>query len=152
MEAAGLPAYEVSNHARPGAEARHNLIYWRYGDYAGVGPGAHGRIRIDGKRIATAAVKLPERWRETVSAAGHGYAELMEVADEDAAREHLLMNLRLSEGIDLQTFRARWNVVPGESRIAPLEQLGLVICDGGRLRATSRGRLVLNRVIAELLH
>jgi oxygen-independent coproporphyrinogen-3 oxidase len=76
----------------------------------------------------------------------------MEVADEDAAREHLLMNLRLSEGIDLQTFRARWNVVPGESRIAPLEQLGLVICDGARLRATSRGRLVLNRVIAELLN
>lgn len=152
MAAAGLPAYEISNHARTGAEARHNLIYWRYGDYAGVGPGAHGRIRIDGKRMATAAVKLPERWREAVSTNGHGYGKLIEVADEDAAREHLLMNLRLTEGIDLQTYRARWNVVPDESRVAALEELGLVVYDGARLSATLRGRLVLNRVIAELLN
>jgi putative oxygen-independent coproporphyrinogen III oxidase len=151
METAGLPGYEVSNHARAGAEARHNLIYWRYGDYAGVGPGAHGRIRIDGKRMATAAIKLPERWREVVSSNGHGFAELMEVADKDAAREHLLMNLRLSEGIDLRAYRARWNAVPDKSRIASLEELGLVVCDAARLRATARGRLVLNRVIAELL-
>jgi oxygen-independent coproporphyrinogen-3 oxidase len=152
MEAAGLPAYEISNHGRPGAEARHNLIYWRYGDYAGVGPGSHGRIRIDGKRMATAAVKVPERWRETVLTNGHGYGELTEVADEDAAREHLLMNLRLTEGIDLQAYRARWNVAPDESRVASLEGLGLVACDGTRLRTTKRGRLVLNRVIAELLN
>jgi oxygen-independent coproporphyrinogen-3 oxidase len=152
MEAAGLPAYEVSNHARPGAEARHNLIYWRYGDYAGVGPGAHGRIRVAGRRIATAALKLPERWHAAVSTTGHGYAELIEIADKDAAREHLLMNLRLAEGIDLLTYRKRWNVVPDEGRIASLEKLGLVACDAPRLRVTPRGRLVLNRVIAELLN
>jgi oxygen-independent coproporphyrinogen-3 oxidase len=151
-EAAGVPAYEISNHARPGAEARHNLIYWRYGDYAGVGPGAHGRVHIGGKRFATSAVKLPERWRETVRDKHHGYEELSAVTDDDAAREHLLMNLRLAEGIDLDAYRARWNFAPDASRIASLADLGLLQQNGARLTATPGGRLVLNRVIAELLN
>jgi len=151
-EAAGVPAYEISNHARQGTEARHNLVYWRYGDYAGVGPGAHGRIHIGGTRVATSAVKLPERWRETVGAQGHGYSELSPVPDADAAREHLLMNLRLAEGLDLDTYRARWSTAPDEARIVALEELGLLRRDGARLSATPQGRLVLNRVIAELLN
>jgi oxygen-independent coproporphyrinogen-3 oxidase len=151
-EAAGVPAYEISNHARPGAEARHNLIYWRYGDYAGVGPGAHGRIARGGKRVATAAIKLPERWREAVLTNGHGYSEIAHIADEDAAREHLLMNLRLAEGIDLAAYRARWNLAPDEARIVAMEALGLLKRDGARLIATPAGRLVLNRVIGELLN
>jgi oxygen-independent coproporphyrinogen-3 oxidase len=151
-EAAGVPAYEISNHARPGAEARHNLIYWRYGDYAGVGPGAHGRIHVGGRRVATSAVKLPERWRETVLANGNGYTEMTAVTDEDAAREHLLMNLRLAEGIDLATYRARWNFTPGATRIEALEALGLLKRESAHLIATPAGRLVLNRVISELLN
>src|SRR5258707_756407 len=93
--AAGLPAYEISNHARPGQESRHNLIYWRYGDYAGAGPGAHGRLNLNGRRTATAAIKLPERWRDAVSKGGHGFGEVTPIRDHGAAREHLLMNLRL---------------------------------------------------------
>ena len=85
-----MPAYEISNHARPGQESRHNLIYWRYGDYAGVGPGAHGRLHAEWRRTATAAIKLPERWRDTVGKTGHGFAEMTPVSDEEAAREHLL--------------------------------------------------------------
>src|SRR5271165_5154145 len=92
---AGLPAYEVSNHARPGAECRHNLIYWRYGDYAGVGPGAHGRITLPDGRKATFAERLPERWMEKVAREGCGYNELRSIDEQEAAREHLLMNLRL---------------------------------------------------------
>src|SRR6195952_4619863 len=97
-EPAGLPAYEISNHARPGQESRHNLIYWRYGDYAGVGPGAHGRLSLTGGRAATAAIQLPDRWRDTVSKSGQGFAEMTPGSNAEAAREHLLMNLRLAEG------------------------------------------------------
>jgi oxygen-independent coproporphyrinogen-3 oxidase len=149
-EAAGLPAYEISNHARRGAEARHNLLYWRYGAYAGVGPGAHGRLDLDGRRFATQAERLPERWRAQVTNQGHGLIEMMEVAPDDAAREHLLMNLRLAEGIDLAAYRARWQKAPDPSRIAELADQGLLALDGDRLSATTRGRLVLNRVIATL--
>src|ERR1700754_1310760 len=100
-EAAGRPAYEISNHARPGAEARHNLVYWRYGSYAGVGPGAHGRLDLGGKRFAPTTERLPERWRTAAM-------QTEEVVAADAAREHLLMTLRLVEGLDLEAFRARW--------------------------------------------
>jgi oxygen-independent coproporphyrinogen-3 oxidase len=148
--AAGLPAYEVSNHARPGAEARHNLIYWRYGDFAGVGPGAHGRLAIGGRRVATVCERLPERWREKVTADGHGFVEMNEITPADAARENLLMSLRLAEGIDVQAYRARWGTAPGSNRIAELAGVGLVELESGRLRATPRGMLVLNSVIAAL--
>jgi oxygen-independent coproporphyrinogen-3 oxidase len=149
-EAAGIPAYEISNHARPGCEARHNLLYWRYGAYAGVGPGAHGRLDLGGKRFATHSEKLPERWRENVERNGHGLTEMSEIAEGDAAREHLLMNLRLVEGIDLASYRARWGAAPDEQRMDELAVEGLVARQGGRLAATSRGRLVLNSVIAAL--
>ena len=142
---AGVPAYEISNHARPGAEARHNLLYWRYGAYAGVGPGAHGRLDLNGTRFATMCERLPERWRENVAREGHGITEMTAIGDDDAAREHLLMNLRLSEGIDLADYRARWGRAPSAERIAALAADGFVACDRERLCATARGRLVLNR-------
>lgn len=149
-DAAGRPAYEISNHARPGAEARHNLLYWRYGSYAGVGPGAHGRLDLGGKRFATQTERLPERWRDTVAKNGHGLIEQSEVAPAEAAREHLLMNLRLAEGIDLVAYRQRWNTAPAAARIASLAEDGLVTLDGDLLTATPRGRLLLNSVIAAL--
>ena len=151
-EAAGFPAYEISNHARPGAESRHNLIYWRYGDYAGVGPGAHGRLQLGGRRIATAAIRLPERWRDAVEKSGHGLAEQTEIIDADAAREHLLMNLRLAEGLDLAAYEERWDARPPAEKIAPLVRQGLLAQEGDILRATPQGRLLLNVVIAELLN
>lgn len=148
--AAGRPAYEISNHARPGAEARHNLLYWRYGTYAGVGPGAHGRLERDGRRVVTETEKLPERWRELVARHGHGLREQMPIASEDAAREQLLMNLRLREGIDLDAYRERWGRCVDEERVAALVEQGLLRLEGERLRATPRGRLLLNSVIAAL--
>ena len=151
-EAAGLPAYEISNHARIGAESRHNLIYWRYGDYAGVGPGAHGRLQLDGRRIATAAIRLPERWRDAVARHSHGLAEQTEITHADAAREHLLMNLRLTEGLDLAAYEQRWGARPAVGKIAPLVKQGLLAQDGDILRATPQGRLLLNALIAELLN
>jgi oxygen-independent coproporphyrinogen-3 oxidase len=147
---AGRPAYEISNHAAPGAESRHNLIYWRYGDYAGVGPGAHGRLTINGNRLATSAEKLPERWRKKVSREGHGISEMSKIETGDASREHLLMNLRLSEGLDLAAYRARWNTQPDAARIAVLSGEGLLNLNNDTLTATPRGRLVLNSVIAAL--
>ena len=150
-EAAGIPAYEISNHAGPGQESRHNLIYWRYGDYAGVGPGAHGRLSLNGRRTATAAIKLPERWRDTVAKAGHGFTEMTPVSDDEAAREHLLMNLRLAEGLDLTAYEARWNTRLDPAKIGALVEQGFLLDANGRLTATLSGRLLLNRVIAELL-
>jgi oxygen-independent coproporphyrinogen-3 oxidase len=149
--AAGLPAYEISNHARPGQESRHNLIYWRYGDYAGVGPGAHGRVMLGGARTATVAIKLPERWRDTVAKTGHGFAEMTPVSNDEAGREHLLMNLRLSEGLDLAAYEARWGTRPDAAKIAALADQGLLALNGDTLTATANGRLLLNRVIEELL-
>jgi oxygen-independent coproporphyrinogen-3 oxidase len=149
-DAAGLPAYEISNHATPGRECRHNLIYWHYGDYAGVGPGAHGRLTLEGRRFATASERLPERWQQSVSRDGHGYVEISAVEPGDAAREHLLMNLRLAEGIDLSRYRERWGVEPDPTRIAALADAGFVRRAGNMLCATPRGRLVLNAVIEAL--
>ena len=150
-EAAGIPGYEISNHARPGQESRHNLIYWRYGDYAGVGPGAHGRLTLNGKRMATAAIKLPERWRDAVGKAGHGFAEMTPVTTDEAAREHLLMNLRLAEGLDLTAYEARWNTKLDAAKTTALVEQGLLSHESNRLTATPAGRLLLNRVIEALL-
>jgi oxygen-independent coproporphyrinogen-3 oxidase len=151
-EAAGLSAYEISNHARPGSESRHNLIYWRYGDYAGVGPGAHGRLMLGAKRIATATVRLPERWRELVAKGENAFADFTAIEDADAAREHLLMNLRLAEGIDLAAYESRWGTIPSPEKIAALIEQGFLCRTGEQLVATPRGRLVLNAVIAALLN
>ena len=151
-EAAGLPAYEISNHARPGQESRHNLIYWRYGDYAGVGPGAHGRVDLGGSRTATAAIKLPERWCYTVAKTGQGFAEQVAVSNDEAAREHLLMNLRLAEGLDLAAYESRWGTRPDAAKIAALTEQGFLRLSGDVLTATPSGRLLLNRVIEALLN
>ncbi len=148
-EAAGLPAYEVSNHAKPGAESRHNLTYWRYGDYAGVGPGAHGRLTLAERRLATQAERLPEKWLDLLEQTGSSLA-LTEIAPAEAAREHLLMALRLREGLDLAGYRARWGTAPSGSRIAALVRENLASLDGDHLAATPRGRLVLNSLIREL--
>jgi oxygen-independent coproporphyrinogen-3 oxidase len=149
-EAAGLPAYEISNHARSGAECRHNLLYWRYGDYAGVGPGAHGRLQLGERRFATSSERLPERWQQQVVSRGHGFVEEVEIPSEDAAREHLLMALRLSEGLDLAAYESRWGIALDRARIGSLARDGFVSLVQGRLSATAKGRMVLNSVIAEL--
>lgn len=150
-EAAGMPAYEVSNHARLGQESRHNLVYWRGGAYVGVGPGAHGRLEHGGVRRATAAEKNPERWLAAVEAAGDGFVVDEAVAEAERADELLLMGLRLSEGVDLgrHARHAGRPIAPG--RIAPLVGDGLLVwTPDGRLAATSQGRMVLNTLIAAL--
>jgi oxygen-independent coproporphyrinogen-3 oxidase len=146
--AAGLSSYEVSNYAKPGGECRHNLVYWSYGDYVGVGPGAHGRLSLDGRRIATEAERLPEKWLSAVEGQGCSFAR-SDISAE-AAREHLLMGLRLAEGIDLEAYRRRWKVTPSAALMSELENGGLIAMEGGRLHATRHGRLVLNAVIAQL--
>lgn len=149
-EAAGLPAYEISNHALPGAECRHNLLYWRYGAYAGVGPGAHGRLDSGATRYATSTECLPERWLNLVERNGHGFTGCNPLSRDEAAREHLMMSLRLAEGIDCADYMARSRAALDRKRIEQLSELGLVRFDGMRLAATPQGRLVLNQVIAIL--
>jgi oxygen-independent coproporphyrinogen-3 oxidase len=150
--AAGLPAYEVSNHARPGTESRHNLIYWRYGDYAGVGPGAHGRLTLrDGHRLATVTARMPGDWLGAVAEQGHAVVEQTAVNRQDQATEYMLMAMRLAEGADLARFERLAGSPVDAARIARLAEDGLVHQTGDRLAATARGRIVLNRVLAELL-
>ncbi|MBC8021331.1 MAG: coproporphyrinogen III oxidase [Methyloceanibacter sp.] len=149
-EAAGLPAYEVSNHARPGSESRHNLLYWRGADYAGIGPGAHSRIGASGTTRALAAIKSPERWLAEVEASGHGLEADEVLSAEQAADEYLLMGLRLSEGIDLERLAAIDGRVLAEDRVGALARDGLIARHGTRLAATPKGRLVLDRLIVEL--
>ena len=151
-DAAGMGGYEISNHARPGAESRHNLIYWRYGDYAGIGPGAHGRLTVGGRRWAIESPRSPEAW---LAAAEGDAAEITirsEVEPEDQGAEMLMMGLRLREGVDL----ARYARLTGRElpafRIAELSSLGLLELDGSRIFATESGRIVLNAVIKQLLN
>jgi len=150
--AAGLPAYEVSNHAHPGAESRHNLIYWRYGDYAGIGPGAHGRLTVaDGRRVATVTARAPSDWLAAVSAAGHAVLERGPVARQDQATEYLLMAMRLAEGAGLARYARLSGAEIDPARIDALARQSLVTRHRARLAATAAGRMVLNRVLAELL-
>jgi len=147
---AGLPAYEVSNHARSGSESRHNLIYWRYGDYVGIGPGAHGRITCAGQRHATETWLQPDRWlREAES--GETETRRAALSGPSQAGEYLLMGLRVAEGIDTRRFTAL-NGAPLDHRtLEYLREIGMVAMEGTRLRATRSGRAVLNAVITELL-
>ena len=151
MAAAGRPAYEISNHALPGAECRHNLVYWRYGAYVGVGPGAHGRLETPTGRMATQNEKLPERWLSQVSLQGHGVVACAALSEQEAAEELLLMGLRLSEGVDLPALAARFHWRADPKRLAALADAGFVQVQEGRLKVTPPGRLVLNRLISELL-
>ncbi|MBP9183352.1 MAG: coproporphyrinogen III oxidase [Fuscovulum sp.] len=147
---AGLSAYEVSNYARPGAESRHNLVYWKMGDYAGVGPGAHGRLTLDTGRFATSTLRAPEGWLEAVATKGHGEHGRERLSDEDRAVEYLMMSLRLTEGCDLARYAAlRGDNLP-EDRVNSLIQGGFLHRNGDILRTTEAGRLMLNRVVLEL--
>lgn len=150
MNAEGLPAYEVSNHATPGEESRHNLVYWRYGDYIGVGPGAHGRLTIDGKRIATETARMPEEWLQRVAAQGDGITKWDFVSEVQQGTEALLMGLRLSEGVDLKAIEQKLGRRISQHRLTSLEAQGFVQTHGDRLSATPKGRLVLNAVLKEL--
>jgi len=153
--AAGLPAYEISNHARLGEESRHNLVYWRYGNYVGVGPGAHGRLTIDGKRFATAQRHKPEGWLEAVQSRGHGSVEDAIISNRESAEEMVMMGLRLAEGLDLNRLQAvageALSTLIDQQQLAHLEQQGLVVQRDHRLVATEQGRLVLNALTAALL-
>jgi putative oxygen-independent coproporphyrinogen III oxidase len=148
---AGLPAYEVSNHARPGAECRHNLLYWRYGEYAGVGPGAHGRLVTPGGRRAQATEKHPEMWLTCVETDGHGLVEDELLNPEQMGDEFLLMGLRLKEGVDPQRYLLLTGRTIQPSRIADLMSDGLVeMTRDNRLRVSSEGFPVLDAVVADL--
>ena len=145
----GFPAYEISNHAKPGAECQHNMVYWRYGDYAGIGPGAHGRLTINGQRHATAAFRNPSDWLEAV---GKGCGDKVNepLLAKDQAAEYLVMGLRINDGID----RARYNALSGRDldpdKIADLLDQGLVSVSNNAVSASQRGRPVLNHIIREL--
>jgi len=146
----GLPSYEVSNHARSGSESRHNLIYWRYGDYLGIGPGAHGRITVDGTRFATENISAPDAW---LSAANNGSSESSRtrLSGQHQAEEFLMMGLRLSEGLDPERYRSLGGNPLDPTRIEYLCDLGMLSTRDNRLCATANGRTVLNAVIRELL-
>ncbi|OJX15572.1 MAG: coproporphyrinogen III oxidase [Devosia sp. 67-54] len=149
--AAGLPAYEISNHARPGQESIHNLIYWRYGEYAGVGPGAHGRLLIDGQRHATAVEKLPFEWQNKVLARGHGMATDDILTWEEEGDELLVMGLRLREGIDPNRFATLSGRRIEQRQIDELKRIGFVeTLPNGNLRVTDKGWPVLDAVVADL--
>jgi putative oxygen-independent coproporphyrinogen III oxidase len=149
-DAAGLPAYEVSNHASPGQESRHNLTYWRYGDYVGAGPGAHGRIGAGKTKTATAAIRAPAAWAAQVAKLGHGCAEASELGAREQAEEMLLMGLRLSEGLDLDRLRGRTGYRPDAASLSALQEEGLLQTEDSHVRATASGRLVLNAIIESL--
>lgn len=149
--AAGVPAYEISNHARPGAESRHNLTYWRYGDYAGIGPGAHGRRG----RLATVRHKKPENWIAAVDRNGHGLQSEDSLAPAERAREALVMGLRLGEGVDLQRIAVRTEVAVDalvhRRATQALSDYGLIVREGDRLTVTPAGMPLLDRILAEVV-
>ena len=152
----GLPAYEISNHARSGGECRHNLVYWRMHEYAGIGPGAHGRLNVgrldgDGDRHATATEKRPESWLTRVEQEGHGLVSDEVLTRAEMADEFLLMGLRLAEGIDLARFAELAGRPLDPARIASLHEHGLIeTTPEGRLRVTLPGFPVLDAVVADL--
>jgi oxygen-independent coproporphyrinogen-3 oxidase len=149
--AAGMPPYEVSNHARPGAESRHNLIYWRYGEYVGVGPGAHGRIVTPNGRRAQATERHPEMWLTVVETDGHALVEDEMLSSEEQGDEFLLMGLRLSEGIEPARFEAVAGRRLDPARISSLIAEGMVeVTPAGRLRVSAEGFPVLDAVVADL--
>lgn len=149
-DAAGMGCYEISNHARPGAESRHNLVYWRQGDWAAVGPGAHGRLTLPSGRVATEAHRMPGAWLQAVESAGTGEMPRDMVPAAEQATEYLLMSLRLTEGLD----EARYAGISGQSldedTLKSLIDLEMIERSEGRIRATGQGRPVLNAILREL--
>ncbi|MBV8392853.1 MAG: coproporphyrinogen III oxidase [Alphaproteobacteria bacterium] len=155
LAAAGLPAYEISNHARPGAACRHNLIYWRYQDYVGIGPGAHGRFAVGAAKRATRRMSGPEAWLEAVERSGHGTAETNDVTGQDKVEEALMMGLRLADGIDRAAFADVAGADPvvalGSAKLDPLVAAGFLEVDPATLKATAAGRQRLNALIERLI-
>lgn len=149
-ENAGLPAYEVSNHAQLGQESRHNLIYWRYGDYIGIGPGAHGRLTLSGSRFATETHRNPALWLQAAER-GSGETPRSRLSGEDQAVEYLMMSLRLSEGGEVERYQSLLGQELPADKISDLQGLGLIEITGNRLRCTRQGRPVLNGILRELL-
>ncbi|MDX1782056.1 MAG: radical SAM family heme chaperone HemW, partial [Thalassovita sp.] len=147
---AGFSAYEVSNHAKPGSESRHNLIYWRYGDYIGIGPGAHGRITVNGRRIASETELTPGKWLQGVES-GTGAETRRVLSGIDQAGEYLMMGLRIADGIDTERYRALAGQPLNREKLAHLADIGMIKASGCNLRVTDQGRMVLNAVIRELL-
>jgi oxygen-independent coproporphyrinogen-3 oxidase len=147
LESAGLPAYEISNHARPGEESRHNLTYWRMEPYLGIGPGAHGRIELGGRWHATRQARAPETWLAQVEAGGHGTAEETALSAEERRREVLMMGLRLAEGIPFD----RLDRLPEAARRTALVEEGYLVDDDRLLKATAAGRQRLNGLLGYLL-
>ena len=151
MEQASMPAYEISNHARAGGESRHNLCYWRYGEYAGVGPGAHGRLVHDGLRLAQSTIKHPESWLEQVEQEGHGLSEEEVLSAQAQGDEFLLMGLRLREGIDPTRYESLTGKKLDQARLHMLMDEGLITQSStGRLRLTVKGFPLLDSVVAEI--
>ena len=149
--AAGMPAYEISNHARPGQESEHNLLYWRYGEYAGIGPGAHGRLLINNQRHATATEKMPFDWQKKVVTNGHGLVTDDVLTWEEQGDEFLVMGLRLREGISPQRFTALSGRKINQRQIDDLKGYGFVeTLPNGNIRVTDRGWPVLDAVVADL--
>jgi putative oxygen-independent coproporphyrinogen III oxidase len=147
----GLPAYEVSNHARPGEESRHNLLYWRYGEYAGIGPGAHGRLYTERGRRALSTERSPELWLDYVTRDGHGIVSDEALTSDSEADEFLLMGLRLREGIDQKRFEALSGHGLDRRRVEALTHDGLIeTCGNGRLRVSPSGFPVLDAIVADL--
>ncbi|MBR9841593.1 MAG: coproporphyrinogen III oxidase [Rhodobacteraceae bacterium] len=146
----GLNPYEVSNFARIGSESRHNQIYWRYGDYAGIGPGAHARLTIGGQKYAIETWRMPEKWLAAAEA-GNGESLCEAIDRSGQAVEFLLMGLRLSEGIDLLRYEELAGDPPAADKVKALRELGMISDENQRLKVTSQGRMVLNAVLAELL-
>lgn len=153
LSARGMPAYEVSNHAREGEESRHNLVYWRYGDYVGIGPGAHGRLTLDARKVATRAHRAPEIWLERVAAHGHGAHEQETVQSADRVTEALMMGLRLQEGVPLSRLQAEGGTDRPLStdKINAMTAEGMLTFDDNILRATPAGIVRLNALVAYLL-
>ena len=146
-----MPAYEISNHALNGAESRHNLIYWRYGDYVGVGPGAHGRITSKGNRIATVTTQNPEDWLRNVELKGTATSDDEIIKPRDQAAEYLMMSLRLTEGLDMNRFENLCGTALDNQVIDKNIQNGLLKVNNNNLIATQRGKIILNTIIKDLL-
>lgn len=149
--AADLNAYEVSNHAKSGSKSRHNLIYWNCGDYAGIGPGAHGRLTLNGVRYATETPKNPQKWLDAVLQTGTGEMPRHAQSADEHADEYLMMGLRISEGINLARYETIARSPLPVKKITELSEIGVITAQSGRLAATSQGRPVLNAIIKELL-
>jgi len=155
LAAAGLPAYEISNHARPGSESRHNLTYWQGGDYVGIGPGAHGRLTLDSRFIAPHQISDPARWLKKVEADGHGTAKRRVLSSTERAEEMVMTGLRLTEGLDLKGLEIKTGLAASGffagQRLGALIEGGFLTKDASRLSVTPAGQLRLNAVLAHLL-